>query len=562
MDGQARKPDAERASASNGSGLTGRRDWIAGVLLPATLVCGLNCLKPLVVDDTAYHAYAAHIAQALLDPYGFSIDWYGRSQPADTVLAPPVMPYWWALGIRLFGDNPVAAKIWLWPWCLILAAAVHFLARRYCGERVATPVTWMIVLSPSVLPSLNLMLDVPALALVLASLAVFLATAGLNRAWGAITAGVLAGLAMQTKYTALVAPIEICLAAWTSTDRARELRRAGVAAAMAASVFFGWELFVAARYGQSHFFYHGAHDPEGWLRRSGLISPLVGLLGSVATPVAILGLAIGRSSYVRMFAAAGLVATGFAVVAVVPRAEDTLWTPTAVVFGLLGVGVLAVVSAAIFQTFRDPKRTRDDQFLVGWLAIELAAYFILTPWPAVRRVIGIVVPMTMLVARRAHVAGIPIGRIWFAVTCSVGLGLFFEAIDIENACIERDAVATIDARIRESGPNPRVGFVGHRGWQYYAERAGWRHIRVEGPEFGEIDWLVIPDVEFRSHPIRIPNRAESVASMEFFSRWELGTIPWYYGTNAAVRRRAGPYFSVQLYRLPAAPRRAVSPQKP
>src|SRR5262245_182877 len=218
MDGQARKPEGDPTPAAHGSGLAGRRDWIAGVVLPAGLLCGLNSLKPLLVDDTAYHAYAVHIARAPLDPYGFSIDWYGRSQPAHTVLAPPVLPYWWALSIGLFGDNALAAKLWLAPWCLLLAAAVHFLARRYSGEKFATPLTWMLVLSPSVLPSLNLMLDVPALALALASLALFLATIERQRTCGAIGAGLLAGLAMQTKYTALIAPVEIGLAAWTSQD--------------------------------------------------------------------------------------------------------------------------------------------------------------------------------------------------------------------------------------------------------------------------------------------------------------------------------------------------------
>jgi 4-amino-4-deoxy-L-arabinose transferase-like glycosyltransferase len=536
------------APAAKGYGLTERRDWIMGAILPATLLCGLNCFKPLVVDDPAYHAYAAQIARAPLDPYGFSINWYDHFQPADTVLAPPALLYWWALGIRLFGDEPLIAKMWLWPWCLALAGAVYSLARRFAGNRSATPLTWMIVLSPSVLPSLNLMLDVPALALSLLSLATFLATTERRQFSGAIAAGLVAGLAMQTKYTALMLPAELAMAAWCATNRGRELLRAILATAVAASIFVGWELLVAIQYGQSHFLFHGTHDPDGWLRRSGLISPLVGLLGSVATPIAILGLAIHGYSITRLIMTVCSVAIGFVIVAIVPRAEHTLWTPTAVVFGLLGVVVIVIVCVAIKRILSNPGRASSDMFLVGWLIVELAGYFVLTPWPAVRRVIPAVVAMTFLVGRGARRTEIRNECIGFAAAFSVGLGLFIEAIDIENARVEQNAVATIDARLRRLHPNATIWFVGHRGWQYYAECAGWQHAEPASFLFAG-DWLVAPDSDFGSQRFKISPAMQLVESIEFHSRWRLGTIPWYYGTNAAVRKRDGPYFTVDLYRV-------------
>jgi len=537
------------ALAAKGYGLAERRDWIVGIILPATLLCGLNCLKPLAVDDTAYHTYAAQIARAPLDPYGFSIHWYDHAQPANTVLAPPVLLYWWALGIRLFGDEPLVAKTWLWPWCMALAGAVYSLARRFAGDRSAAVLTWMIALSPSVLPALNLMLDVPALALSLLSLAIFLATAKDGRISGAIAAGVVAGLAMQTKYTALVLPLELVLAACLSSNRGRELLRAIIATAVAAIRFMSWDVFVTVQYGRSHFVFHGSHDPDGWLRRSGLISPLVGLLGSVATPIAILGLAVRGHSITRLIIAAGSVALGFAIVAMLPRTEHTPWTPTAVVFGLLGAGVVAVVCVAIIQIFREGAGTDSEKFLVGWLAIEVVGYFVVTPWPAVRRVIPAVVAMTFLVAHGARRAEVRIANLWFAAACSIALGLFIEAIDIENARVEQRAVASIDAEIRRRDPDPRIWFVGHRGWQYYAECAGWRHADTATFKMGAGDWLVAPDAEFGREQFSIPPAAELGESIEFHSRWSLGTIPWYYGTNAAVRKREGPYFTVDLYRM-------------
>jgi len=132
---------------------------------------------------------------------------------------------------------------------------------------------------------------------------------------------------------------------------------------------------------------------------------------------------------------------------------------------------------------------------------------------------------------------------------SIGIGLFIEAIDIENARVEQRAVATIDAEIRRRDPDPTIWFVGHRGWQYYAECAGWRHADAGSSRIATGDWLASPDSEFGNQQFKVSATAELVESIEFHSRCRLGTIPWYYGTNAAVRRRDGPYFTVNIYRM-------------
>jgi 4-amino-4-deoxy-L-arabinose transferase-like glycosyltransferase len=527
-------------TAPRDSEIAGRRDWIAAVLVPSIVLAGINVIKPLVVDDSAYYAFAAQIAQSPFDPYGFDIHWYDHPQHAFTVLAPPVLPYWWAISIRLFGDEPWIAKMWLWPWCFVLSAAVFSLARRFATS-IAVAATWMIALSPSVLPSLNLMLDVPALALSLAALAVFLSGRS------AVIAGVLAGLAMQTKYSALIVPLTIALAGALNTDRTRQIRRAAIAVIFASLILAGWEIFVAAKYGQSHFLFHSAHQPAGWLRRDGLISPLIGLLGSVAAPVVVLRLAMRGYSWKSLMLSAGILGAGLAAIAVWPRFEGTLWTPTAVVFGLFGVAVAAAILASLRDLARSAITQFESRFLMGWLIIEVVGYFALTPWPAVRRVIGVVAVSTLVVAGSAPTS-IDMRKVWFAVFCNFGLALLYQGIEIENGQVERDAVAALEAQFGQS--QSPVWFVGHRGWQHYAEREGWRHFDSQrSAELQAGDWLLVPDFEFTGRNVILPSSAERIDSIEFWSRWRLGTIPWYYGTNAAVRRRDGPVVTVQVYRI-------------
>ena len=79
--------------------------WVVHPVFVAALVAGLNALKPAAVDDTAYLLLARQIAAHPLDPYGGELFWYAEPLPALHVLAPPVLPYWLALGIRLFGDQ-------------------------------------------------------------------------------------------------------------------------------------------------------------------------------------------------------------------------------------------------------------------------------------------------------------------------------------------------------------------------------------------------------------------------------------------------------------------------
>src|SRR5262245_21560389 len=145
------------------------------------------------------------MAERPLDPYGFAVFWYQHPEPANHVLAPPVLPYYWALLHALAGERLGLVKLGLFPWAALLVWALYALGRRFC-RGLAGWLPWLLLPSPLLLPSFNLMLDVPALALGLAALAVFLGAVDRRSYAGAAWAGLLAGLAMQTKYPAFLVP--------------------------------------------------------------------------------------------------------------------------------------------------------------------------------------------------------------------------------------------------------------------------------------------------------------------------------------------------------------------
>src|SRR5579872_7259735 len=133
--------------------------WILVAL--GLFITMLNTFKPITLDDSVYYLFAVHIAEHPLDPYGFRA-W--QMQPANSILAPPVFLYGWALAVRLFGQEPVFWKLGLLPFNLLLVFTLHALGRRF-ARGLELPFVCFVTLSGAILPCTNLMLDIPALAL-------------------------------------------------------------------------------------------------------------------------------------------------------------------------------------------------------------------------------------------------------------------------------------------------------------------------------------------------------------------------------------------------------------
>jgi hypothetical protein len=525
----------------------------------------LNAVKPLQMDDTAYHAYAAHIARQPLDPYGFTVFWYQWPQPANELLAPPLLPYWWASAIWLFGDRPFLWKLWLLPFGLLLVAALARLFHRF-ARGLERPLLVLTVLSPALLPSFNLMLDVPALALGLFALAVFFEACGRGSLTRAAAAGLLAGLALETKYTALLVPAVMVLYAVVF----RRLTFAAVAVGTAVVVFTAWEGAMAWRYGTSHFFYHlreGPPNPDP-LYRLILVPPLLADLGGVASGLALLALA-ALGVRPRPLTEAGLcIAAGFLLVAAVPEPyASRIWHLVSrhlffqldqAVFATLGVvvvGLVAVVCGSLRQWGERPGLTRPARFLVLWLLLEVAGCMVLTPFPAARRLLGLLVVATLLIGRRAaRTCATGPGRrlVWGVTAAGVAWGLLYFGIDLRDAWVQKQAAEAAAEQVRRQAPGT-IWYVGHWGFQFYAERAGLVPVVPDESRLRAGDWLVVPDDWLMQQRIVIPAGVteEPLAPVAVGDAFPLRTVPCFYGGVVPLEHQEGPRLRVRLYRVTA-----------
>jgi hypothetical protein len=521
-----------------------------------------NAPKPLVVDDAAYVYYARQILADPRDPYGFEIHWNDAPQPAFEVVAPPVLPYWLAGSMALFGDEPPSWKLALLPFALALTAALRSLLARFAPE-LAAPLLWMAVLSPSIFPFLNLMLDVPALALALSALAVFLRACERGSGGAALAAGALAGLAMQTKYTGVTALAALLVAGLLRSRPGFSLR----ALLAASAVFWGWEGLLALRYGHSHFvqgvFALRPHEVEvsthaalHWLLG------LLALLGATAPAVGVLGLAaLGAGRRTTAVAAVGT-AAAVAAIALLPGADLPaleLWPrlrdPAAeqVLFTLLGAATVACVLAVARQRLRAGP-AREDLLLLAWLAFEALGSLGLAPYLAARRVLGLALVSLLLFGRALLFARGPSaarGALRAPLALGVALAVLFAASDFADAVAVRDSVRLAEGRLRELGFDPQreeVWFVGHWGFQFYAERAGMRAVAARRSRLRRGDWLVIPHGVLLQ-PIATPGASSPLAEIDVRSASPWSTNPWAYAGAIALRPRSRAHVRVSIHRV-------------
>lgn len=551
--------------------------FVRSLLALALLFTLLNAFKPICIDDTLYHYHAEQLAFHPLEPYRFQIFWNDRPEPAVQNLAPVMMPYWWAIALRLFGDHPFAWKLWLLPYALLLVFSLHALFRRFVPG-LELILTWMVVISPVFLPSFNLMLDVPVAALSFCSIAVFLRATDQNSLLLTTLAGLIGGLATQTKYNGLVIVPVILLHAIIR----RKLRLGLLAAFMVSLVFVSWEGLITWRAGRSHFFaqsqiYGSVHLLVKYVD---LAWPLATITGAVAPALAVLALLALRVSKRTILIVGALACLGYLLIALVPgRFQELIKDPQTgaarltlawlifsaygVAFGIAFAGVLWRLLELSQGIGTLAHRWRDfevELFLGGWLTIEVVGYFAISPIPAVRRVLGLLAVATLIIGRLAlrtcqtAPARKQIRKVAFA---GMALGLLFYAVDFHDAETEKLAAETTAQKISEfksrlTKDQSNNWYVGRWGFQYYAEHSGMKPVFPDESKLAPGDWLAISDgpaytracADYLSR-----YRLDPVTTLIFADRWPLGTTLGYYNTGIPLHHQEGPRRTVQIYRV-------------
>ena len=377
----------------------------------------------------------------------------------------------------------------------------------------------------------------------------------------AIAAGALAGLATETKYTGLLAPLVLLLYAGTH----RRWLFGFLAAAVAFSFFAAWELWMFRLYGDSTFHHHLGIATAGLWRKVALTLGLVTNLGGTSAPVVLLALLALGVPRAGLRAASGLLILGYVALAMAPGRSDWFefrplgwrFTIPIAIHSLFGLAVVACLVAACVKLLRreraEGRASEDTRFLLGWLLLEIVGYYAFSPFTAVRRVLTLFVVVTILLGRlAARVAGSgeAFRTLRAIAVCGVVFGGLVYAIDARDADSARLAVERWRERVDGSGGSETVWYTGHWGFQHYAERAGMRAVVPGASRLQRGDWLLIPDARIDQQHISLPEEhLEPSEPVEITDFIPFATVGNYYTSPLPVRPLRGPRFRLFVYRV-------------
>jgi hypothetical protein len=360
----------------------------------------------------------------------------------------------------------------------------------------------------------------------------------------------------------------------------RRQRLGVMAAVLAGALFAGWELVLVLQHGRSHF---SANLPEYstamWLDlKWGIAQALLPMLGGVTPALTLLGLTALGCRRALIAAIGGAFALGYLLVASIDmeflRLSPTtgVWRPVEqTVFYACGLALAAIIVTVVWKlclaeiSNGSSIYERLTHFLALWLVLEVIGYFALTPFPAARRVMGLFVISTLLVGRlAAQTCASPERRsvVRAIVVGGAALGLLFYGVDLTDAFAQKrapEAAARYIAEHRDDGPaNPTTWYVGHWGFQFYAERLGMKPVVPYHPDarysvLQAGDWLVVPEERWNQQTIVIdPHSAREEREIAFEDALALRTVQCFYGGYVPLEYHTGPRIRITIYRITTA----------
>ncbi len=466
-------------------------------LILVTLVCLLPFInKAVFIDDTLFLRAAEQIRHNPADFYGATINWFGAPGPLYVVFDNPPLTscYIALLSFIAVWSEPALHLGFLLP-ALAAVWGIYLLARHFT-DRPALAAVVALFTPAFLISATTLMSDVPLLALWVWTLVLFEHGLQTNRSAAFVFAGLLAGLGVLTKFTALaMVPL---LAAFALTHK----RRAGwwlIAIVIPALFAAGYGLLTRRLYGQDLLFAAGQYAAR-IKGNSGLslidrTSVGLGFLGGCFLPVMFYVPLAGS----RRFLLAGL---GLSLLSLpmLPHVgpfspllhrEDHSFNWGLLVqcwlFVLAGFEILLLTIADLWE-----RRDRASLLLALWIG-GIVVFAIGLNWTINGRsflpmapAVGILVARRIGARRQSARAALAMWQALAALAACVPLLV----VDYRSANADRRAAEQIISH--HARPGRTIWFEGHWGLQYYFEKLGAKAVNLQSTHLASGDLLVIP----------------------------------------------------------------------
>ena len=478
--------------------------------------------------DDPYHLKAAeHLQTSPGDPYGFYINWNGTPEWAfRTYASPPLLPAWLALWSTVFPRNEISLHLAMLPFSVAALVGLGLLARSYrvdCGIAMA-----LLACSPAFfLTSQVLMPDIVMLCLFLLAVAGARLYQSNGRASALAVACIAAFCCPLAKYNGVVVvPVLMCLA----LVRERRVGIIGVAMAPVLSLVL-WGGFTWAKYGAVHFLAMSAYqrNPAMGTHPAVITVGILAATGIGVLPLSLLGF-FSRSQNRPPFLKEAL---GLTLV-------TSVWFAVKIGYGIASVLLFAlsvslsvyVIGLAIVIGWQSLRRFEWSLMpLVAWIVAGFGFQYGLM-FAATRYLLFLAPPVILLVLKLSA----PVAR-QAALVVALAANLFFTVLlavgDLEAASVYRNT-ARGEIRSRLENEKGRFYFVGHWGFQYYAEKIGGAVIdKLNPPILSAGDLIVIAKTPWpeKLDPPVVPGLDVETSTLAVKSLWPVRTVSCAGGIN-------------------------------
>lgn len=470
------------------------------------------------IDAPVFLAVAKQILAHPADPYGFEMIWDPTS-PHVAVFNrnPPLLSYYLALWIGLFGEREVLLHAALLPFPLIAVLAFYGIARRLAALDPAIPglpapgfvAAALFLATPAfMLLATTLMLDVPMLAAWLCAVYAMLRARDEPGVGWPIAAGVAVAVAGFTKYVGIAAAPLLAAGLVALPPRLAGDSHGRRGRSMAAlwmigvpvTLWVAWAIYTQRLYGFPHV-------AGGFALASGRsFAPDAFWNHALSLPIYYgAGLLFPLFIWLRGFrhandgvaiAVCALIVGTFAAYWVLPHGEPARRSPLGTGAALLAVFCFASAVTVWGRALRGlrPRSDPEDAFLGLW-AFGVLVFSLLVNWHVnAADALLAAPPLILLVLRNRALC--PGKRSLVATVMAMLLfTLLLTTSDVAQRAVYRDVAERIRVEI---GDQPgRRWFVGHWGFQYYLAREGFEPIvppqyaRLHGrSELEAGDWIV------------------------------------------------------------------------
>jgi 4-amino-4-deoxy-L-arabinose transferase-like glycosyltransferase len=455
------------------------------------------CLLPFLseafhIDDTLFLWAAKHIAQHPLDPYGFSVLWYGTAMPMSEVNKnPPLAAYFLAFVGSWAGWSEQVLHLASLVFSVAVILGVYQLGKDMTRSRVLA--ACLTLAAPGFLVSAtSVMSDVPMLAAWL--FAVIFWRRGIREgklAWLAVSCALI-GVCCLTKYFGVsLIPLLFLYSVWSK-------RRVGIWSLFLVSplaVLVGYQAWTASLYGHgllsglaTYVSYARDYDPA-----STLGTLLVGLSFVGGCTLSAL-LFVPRVWSVRwilvacalaVFGTAAIVYGWVSVENPFPEQHRAL---LAVQLGLFLLGGISTLSLASYDFWRH--RDADSLLLAAWV-LGTFIFATLLNWTVNgRSVLPMIPAVALLLVRRLNDLQRPLSFYRIVVPVVVCLCVSLWVTSGDAALANSARTAAVEIHDRGARELKRILFSGHWGFQYYMDALGGQAVDSQRVRLTMLDLLV------------------------------------------------------------------------